>query len=370
MKITKFITILLLIITISTSSVNADEIVKTYPDVTEEIEVRYKWYKENISQNGEYYPLKDITESDKVDVNNIKYVGENVYNPKYCDLPSEYYQKDEKYVREYQKIYNASYVLIENVNSNTEIKIYNKNKLINYEVINNENNQIKIYLKNEYLCNELLFYVNTNNKYKISIYQDINFKKIILSKEMENEKITTPDKNWITDETQFYGYITSKKYEESEFIKLISEELSCSYKEKYVYKYDVTREYYDDDYHLNVDGYIKDEHNYRLFYKGEPITITNTIEVTKEKIVKVPKIVKEPQIEYIYIEKENNEPPNNPSQEKDCSSEPIIETKKEIKTQVVEKEIFKIPKKINIVILVLIIIIIALIIKLSRKNVD
>ena len=364
MKIKKFITILLLITVTSTRTVNADETIKTYPDITDEIEIRYKWYKENISQNGEYYPLKDITDSDKVDINNIKYVGENVYNPQYCNLPSEYYQIKEKYVREYKRTNNAAYVLIENVNTNNEIRIYNNNKLIQFTIISNENNKVKISLGRQYLCGSLLFYIDTEQKYRISIYNDQNYKKLILSKELEQEKISVPDQTWVTEETEFYTYITSEKHEENEFNKLISEELSCSYKEKYIYKYDVTREYYDDDYHLNVDGYMKDENDYRLFYKGEPITVTKTIEVTKEKIIK------EPQIEYIYKEKENNEQINNPSNEKECSSEPIIETKTEIKTKVIEKEIFKIPKKIYIIILLLIIIIVVLTIKLFRKNVD
>ena len=369
-KMKKVITIFLLIITISMNSVSAEEKSTAYPDVTDEIEIRYKWYKEIVSQEGEYYPLKDITETDKIDINNIKYIGANVYNPSYCDLPSEYYQKQEKYVRKYKKTYNAAYVLIENIDINDDVKIYNGNKLINFIVISNENNQRKIDLNKEYLCNDLLFYVDTDGKYKISIYNDTTFKKMIISKEIENEKISIPDKTWITEETKFSEYITSQKYEKSDFTKLISEELSCSYKEKYVYKYDVTREYYDENYHLNVEGYIKDKNEYRIFYKGEPITITNTIEVTKEKIVEVPKIIKEPQVEYIYIEKEKHDPANNPSQEKDCSSEPIIDTKTEIKTQVVEKEIFKIPKKIYIVIVLLIITIIVLILKLFRKNVD
>ena len=336
MKLKKFVTILLLIISISINLVNAEEISKTYPDVTDDIEIRYKWYKENISQKGDYYPLKDVTDTDKVDINNIKYIGGNVFKPQYCELPSEYYLKEEKYVRKYKKTYNAAYVLIEDVNINDIVKIYKGNKEIKFNIISNENNQLKINLNNEYLCNELLFYVDTEDKYRISIYNDITFKRLIVSKEIENEKISIPDKTWITEETEFSEYITSQKYEKSDFTKLISEELSCSKKEKYVYKYDVTREYYDDNYHLNVDDYIKDENNYRLFYKGEPITITNRIEVTKEKIVKVPQIIKEPQIEYIYIEKENNEPINNPSQEKDCSQETVKETKPEIKTKVIE----------------------------------
>ena len=63
MKIKKFIIILLIIITISTNSVKAEEMLKTYPDITDEIEIRYKWYKEIISEEGKYYPLKDIKET-------------------------------------------------------------------------------------------------------------------------------------------------------------------------------------------------------------------------------------------------------------------------------------------------------------------
>lgn len=362
--------IILMVNILFTNTVKAEEILKSYPDVTDEIEIRYKWYKEIISQEGEYYPLKNITDTDKVDINNIKYIGGSEYSSKYCELPQEYYKKTEQYTRVYQKTHDASYVLIENVNSSDDIKIYDDNKLIKYSVISIEENKIKINLRSPYLCNKLLFFVDTDKKYKISIYNDLTFKNLILSKEIENEKITMPDATWITEKTKFHKYTTSEKIEESDFTKLVSEELSCSYKEKYIYKYDVIKEYYDDNYHLNVDGYTKDETDYRLFYKGEPITITNTIEVIKEKIIEVPQIIKEPKIEYVYIEKENNEPKNNPSQEKECSEVPIIETKTETKTQVVEKENFKIPKKIYIVILLLIIIIVALILKLFRKNVD
>ena len=348
----------------SMQTVKAEEKSKIYSDVTNDIEFRYKWYKEIISKTGKYYPLKDITKKDKIDENNIKYIDGNVYNPKYCDLPSEYYQKDQKYVREYKRIYNASYVLIENVSSDKDIKIYSDNKLIKFDIMNSENDQIKINLKKEYLSEKLLFYVDTEGKYKISIYNDLLFKRQILSKEIENEKITTPDKTWITDKTEFYYDITTVKYDESDFIKLVSEQLSCSYKEKYVYKYDVTKEYYDNDYHLYIDGYIKDESDYRLFYKGEPITITNTIEITKEKIVK------EPEFKYVYIEKENNKEKNDSSQPTECSEKIIYKTNSEVKTEIKEKEVFKIPKKIYIIITGLIITIIFLIINLIKKYVD
>lgn len=354
-KIKKLLVTLLIIIT-SFNYVNAEE----YQDVTDDIEIRYKWYKEIIGEKGDYYPLKEVNENDKLDLTNIKYVSNNVSNPDYCSLSSEYYLIHKEYIREYQKIQDASYVLIENISPDTDIQIYHNNQPTNFRIMSTENNQIKINLNKPYSCGKLLFYVDSDEKYKISLYTDLIFKKIVLSKELENTKISTPDETWITKKTKFYNYTVTSELEEDDFTKLKSEQLTCKYSEKYVYKYEVTKEYYDDDYHLNIDGYIKDENDYRFFYKGEPITITNTIEVIQEKIIK------EPQIEYVYIENENNREKDDSSQETGC----LIETKTEIKRQIIEKEIFKIPKKIYIIIFLLIILVLLLIIKLIKKHVE
>lgn len=333
--------------------VKADE----YPEITDDIEIRYKWYKEIVSSEGEYYPLKDVTEEDKIDKNNIKYGPlRGIYTEENCSLPSEYYLIVPKYVGRYKKVYNASYVLIENVNYDNNIKIYYENKLVNFNIISTEENKIKIDLKKEYLCDKLLFFVDNATNYKITLYRDSSFQKEIISKNIENEKISVPDKTWTDENTVFYTDVITQKLVESDLTKLISAKIHCSYQEIYVYKYEVTREYYDDNYHVNVEGYIKDVNDYKFFYKGEPIV--NTVEIEKEKIIK------EPQIEYIYIEKENDS-----SQETECLPETITEIKTQVKKEIVEKEIFKIPIKIYIIIIMLILIIIFLSIKIFKKYV-
>jgi len=359
-KIKKFLIAILIIIS-SFNVVQADEVVKEYPDITNDIEIRYKWYKEIVSEEGEYIPLKDVNAEDKIDKNKIKYIGQNIYDRTYCSLPSEYYLITEKISREYKRTYASSYVLIENVDSSTDIQIYSKNKPIKYKIISSNSNEIKINLLNGYITESLLFYVNTDEKYRITIYHDLNLERPIVSKEIENNKISNADKTWTTYSTTFYTYISYIPLEESDLTTLISETQICSFKEKYVYKYNTTKEYYDDNYYLNVDGYIKDEKDYRYFYKGEPITITNTVEIIKEKIVK------EPKIEYVYIEKDaNNIEENDPSKEIEC----LPEIKTEIKTKIIEKEIMTIPKKIYIIIIVLFIVILLLSIKLYKKYVE
>lgn len=34
-----------------------------------------------------------------------------------------------------------------------------------------------------------------------------------------------------------------------------------------VYKYNIEKEYYDDNYHINVDGYIRDLDNSKTYYR-------------------------------------------------------------------------------------------------------
>ena len=53
------IIILFLVIILSINTVNAEEIdeFEELKDITNNVEIRYKWYKEKIT--GDYYPLKD-----------------------------------------------------------------------------------------------------------------------------------------------------------------------------------------------------------------------------------------------------------------------------------------------------------------------
>ena len=168
-----------------------------------------------------------------------------------------------------------------------------------------------------------------------------------------------PNKTWITKETIYNTSYTEQIYEDNDLTFKIDEYNVCRYREKYVYKYQVKKEYYDDNYYAEIDNdeYTKDINDYKVFYKGNPIT--NNVEIIQEKIIK------EPQIEYICIPNENIIQKNDSSKEiqkTECLS------KKENTT--VEKTIFKIPKIIYLVIALLVLIIISLIARLIRKNVD
>ena len=121
-KIKKFIITLLLIIT-SLSFVYAEENNEEYLDVTDNIEIRYKWYKKTLNDKGDYYPLKDITEDDIVDETKTKYVTFFTYSPKNCSLPTEYYKINRAYIRTYTAPFGLSILLNGLIYGNTDNKI-------------------------------------------------------------------------------------------------------------------------------------------------------------------------------------------------------------------------------------------------------
>lgn len=348
---------ILLIIITSIEIVKANE----YPEITNDIEIRYKWYKE--TKEGDYYSIKENLPGYITDYNNYKYGDYSIWSKENCNLPDEFYLKEYKTFRIYDRIAKIKSIELNNFTYNNNIKIYFKDKIIGYKVIFNENNVVRINLNSEYMCDNLIFYIEDAQNYTINLYVNNNFGIPILSKKITNEKFLIPNKTWITKDTQYTQYDGNVYYETTDLTRLIKEYQVCRYREKYYYRYQIKKEYYDDNYHVNVAGYIKDTSDYKLFYTKEPIT--NTIEITKEKIIK------QPQIEYIYITNEKEMQKNDSSNENNEISKKneTIDKKclPKVETQIIEKEIFKTPKKLYIIIAVLLVIIVILIKKYIKN---
>ena len=348
----KFI-MMLLLLPFLFSYVKADE----YPDVTGDVEIRYKWYKEVME--GDYYPLKEVKEGYITNEFDIKYGEYSLWTKENCDLSNEYYLKDYKTINIYKKLWDVRFIKLDNFQFDNNIRIYHNNKLLNYEILYSDDNITKIDLKQSYRSENLIFFIENSQNYKISLYMNKEFTNYIISKEVIDESVLIPDKTWITKETIYNTSYTEDIYEDNDLTFKIDEYNVCRYREKYVYKYQIKKEYYDDNYYNEIDNdeYIKDINDYKVFYKGNPIT--NNVEIIKEKIIK------EPQIEYIEIIDENNIEKNDSSKEiQEISCLP------KIKTEVEEKKIYLVPKKIYLVIILLIIVIIFLGVKLFKKCVD
>ena len=97
-----------------------------YPEITKDVEIRYKWYKEIIT--GEYYLFKDISSEDKIDKNKIRYGNYSEWKSNYCNLSPEHYEISTRKKYKYNKAENIKYILLENFEYKDNIKIYYENK--------------------------------------------------------------------------------------------------------------------------------------------------------------------------------------------------------------------------------------------------
>ena len=363
-KIKNKIIKIFLVIILSIKLVNAEEIDKgeELKDITDNVEIRYKWYKEKIT--GNYYPLKDEQEGYIVDTNKIKEGKVSTWDNGKCSLPKNHYFVEYDFRMTYESVKSVRYAEIKNITFNDNIKVYHDNKLIDYRIVTNEENLIIIDLKIGYRADTLIFYIDTDKQYQIVLYNDKPLISPLLSKQVSSKYPVIPDETWKLSTTKYENHYTIEEFQETSLTKKIKQEQICRATEILAYKYKVEREYYDNDYHTYVEGYIKDELDYKLFYKENPII--NTIEITKE--ITKEKIVKQPQIQYVYLPSKNEiqklDSSKNKENEKIENNKCTPQIKTEIKT--IEKEIFKIPKRVYIIITILIFLIILQLKKIKK----
>lgn len=328
----------------------------TKKDITSDVEIRYKWYKE--VKVGKYYPIKEKLDGYLTDDTKIQYGNSSDWSEDNCNLSSNHYFLQYKYRNTYRKVDNVRFVKLDNFTYNNNIKIYQNNKPLEF-TIKMEDSSVIIDMKKDYMAETLTFYIKDASNYTITLYRNVHLVDVVLSKEIvSDDEVLIPDETWITKDTYYLTYYTYEDLKESGLTKRTKRSPVCSYQEIYIYRYKIEREYYDDDYHLDVPGYIKDVNDYQIYYDEK--VITNVVEITNEKIIK------EPKIEYIYIPRENQK--SDSSKITECIPKIKTEIKTEVKTVEKEKEV--IPKKVYILITILIFIVILLVVKLIKKNVE
>lgn len=334
----------------------------SYLDITKDIEIRYKWYKEIIS--GDYYPLKDITNEDKVDIKKLKYGSYSDWSGDYCALNPYWYSKTQRTITRYKKVLDVNYIRLINFKYDNNIKIYNDNNLLKFDIVSNENDEVLIHLRFPYTADTLLFDIQYDSDYQIYLYYQLDYDKPLLGKKVSGERTLLPDKDWVLDTTVYTEMLTSGKKHESDLTKWAGAYNECQYQELYFYKYDIEREYYDDNYYTYVENYKKDVDDYLVYYKGEPIV--DIVEITNEKVVQ------EEIIKYIYVEIESQISEEVPSENiffKEIINDNVLSNEEKVKEIKTEVEVIKIPKRLYFIVAILIIIIIILSYLLVKKYV-
>ena len=264
-KIKRKIIILFSVIILSINSVNAEEIneLEESKDITNDVEIRYKWYKEKIT--GDYYPLKDEQIGYIVDMNKIKPGSVGTWSSYNCGLPQNHYFLEYDFQMTYECVKDIRFVEIKGITYNNNIQIYYQNEPIDYQIVTNKENLIVMNLIIEYRPDTLIFYIDTDKEYQITLYTDQYLTTPILTKKISSNVPIIPDETWKTSTTSYEKHYTTDEYKETTLTKRKKKSQICRATEIVAYKYKVEREYYDDNYHTYVEWYIKDETDYKLF---------------------------------------------------------------------------------------------------------
>ena len=358
----KKITIILLSL-LFLNNVKATEIIET--DITENAIIKYKWYIEK-ETDGTYHKINESLPGYIEDKNKITHGKYSNWDSKYCEYSNKEYLIESRAARwRYKKVKNLKYVILENLQTEDEIKIFSKNQEIAYTEESRSSNKITINLNKNYNANDLIFYIKSSKEYDIKLYYQSITSSPVLSKHIESSFIIKPDKSWIQENVAYLDTYLGATEFETDFNELIEIYNECRVKEIQTYRYKIKKEYYDDNYHEKVEGYTKDENDYTINFIGE--FPTNIIEITKTELKPINK--------YIYLEKlkENTqtlEEQKGPPHQEITAEQTINQNPPKIieKIKYIDKRIYKIPKYIYLINFILIVIIIIQFLKLLRKK--
>lgn len=264
-----------------------------------EKEYRYRFYKEN--KQGEYVRISDNKTYQYEEIDNYIYSDYGEYQ-NICE-EQEGIEIEQKTKYQYKKKYQVQYIKIINNNKDKNIiikdfEVQEDTKVVNSKISNCVNCTIEnddyiinsigvmtIELENAIDIDKMIINLNFENNDPVSFTLDLRHKddserKHLVSQTTSNTSISEYKINSnyyissLYDPTVYTDYdITLNKY-----IQVIKKENVCRTREKMIYKYNITKEYYDENYYKSLDDienmseeekqkYQKDTEDYKIYYR-------------------------------------------------------------------------------------------------------
>ena len=296
----KKIMLLLLLLIIFTSSVSATDygswkLKDENMASNAQIEYRYRFYKNN--KVGEYLFYDDLKVNDYEykDDNTLEYLSYSNWLEE-CDVDENKYQVEIKEVNAYQKVLPTRFIMLSAIDEDInilDIKVYDKDNLVNYKIINCANcvtsiNQnlsdkiLKLQLDSAVDSENLAISINLEDdgSYRLITSNDANFNNISLFKEVSGSNMYTFDKSWLSLATYSDIYYLDSDIT-NDFIKKIDTTTMCRYRKFKNYYYNLEKVYYDDNYYVDVLGYIKDSNDYKIYYRNPIVSAKLSTDVIK-----------------------------------------------------------------------------------------
>ena len=334
-------------------------------DITDKVELKAKWYKEVKEET--YYkkgvPLEGYIE----DETKIRYNDDNTWSASNCkeDLDNQEYQ----IVRTYAALRKIDNIRITNIDSLENITVLNKNKAINFKTVKN-NNEIHLQLDDFYNPENITIIIPNKKEFLIELLYST---MVSTYKYIKDETTIKVDNTWSLTEDSLVKDITIDEIKEGPFRSITKTEIKCALGEIETYRYKITKEYYDDDYHSYVENYLPDINTVKVYYQGKLIDEPSCPDEKEreETLIEEPQVKKEKdskektKVVTKYIETEKIVPEYI---EASCPQEVItkyIEKEPQIEYKYITNT--KIPNKIYLLISSLGLIILMLIVIILRK---
>lgn len=259
-------------------------------------ELRYRWYKEEIV--GDYL-LEDTSNvyqySDKNKYIYSDYIDDFKLLDNKIDLndSSREYELMTKYY--YKKPLKINYINLGNFTGSIDIdkvNIYYKNTLVDYVASNYYGTDwdgikgnfdtysfISFCLENKYDAKDISVEIITKSidnlvnyelRYAIG-FNDTNDTNVIKYIASNKESKYIPDNTWDILKFDNKIYESNVKDLDNEIYVMHSMEVYYRYRNKLIYYYNINRKYYDDNYYVNMDGYLPDYNDYKVYYDSGEI---------------------------------------------------------------------------------------------------
>ena len=251
-------------------------------------EDNYYMNKEN--KIGEYLTKLSSSNYEYKDYNDILYLEySDWYN--YCNVNKDEYEIDYRYKYMYQDISKIKYINIENLNKDNiinKIEVYNIDKLIDYELLDNN-----ILILNEDINpKDLIIKIDFNNKdnilYNIKLYKDEN--NLVIEKDNinDNKDIIIDDSFTIYNIYDEIYYLDYKK-EDDIFTKYIDKVEECRYRKYLIYNYNINNNkennYIDNKEEAKFEiKYNEEESNEENYFDIEENNNENENQISNEEI--------------------------------------------------------------------------------------
>ncbi|MDO5568793.1 MAG: hypothetical protein Q4G04_01595 [bacterium] len=238
-----------------------------------EFENRYRFYK--IVQEGDYYPITTIAyDYPLIDYTNTRLTDYSTWQNT-CSL-DENYVVEEAVVYPYKQVQSIKYLLLTidtSISDITSIEIYNNNTKVDHSTVEcyncNLDKQMTIMLHAYYYLPDLSLIVNstTNTTVTISFARGSVVPTIFATSIIPTNQLHLVSKTTLKN-PKYSSFLYSKEpVVNNGFYQIYPSALMCRQRNTLYFHYREVKEYYDDNYYLELDGYIKDEENFKTYYR-------------------------------------------------------------------------------------------------------